>query len=86
MSSEPACTHLDRVRFLEPMTAAILAGHRRVPPYGMAGGDPGALGRNWVERADGSRTELSYSDETEVASGDVFVIETPGGGGFGRAS
>jgi len=75
-----------RVRFLEPMTAAILAGHRRVPPYGMAGGDPGALGRNWVERADGSRTELSYSDETEVASGDVFVIETPGGGGFGRAS
>jgi len=75
-----------RVRFLEPMTAAILAGHRRVPPYGMAGGDPGALGRNWVERADGSRTDLSYSDETAVASGDVFVIETPGGGGFGRAA
>jgi 5-oxoprolinase (ATP-hydrolysing) len=75
-----------RVRFLEPMTAAILAGHRRVPPYGMAGGDPGALGRNWVERADGSRTDLSYSDETQVAPGDVFVIETPGGGGFGRAA
>jgi len=72
-----------RVRFLEPMTAAILAGHRRIPPYGMAGGGPGALGRNWVERADGSRTDLSYSDETAVGPGDVFVIETPGGGGYG---
>jgi 5-oxoprolinase (ATP-hydrolysing) len=72
-----------RIRFLEPMTAAILAGHRRVPPYGMAGGQPGELGRNWVERADGSRTELGFADETEVGAGDVFVIETPGGGGFG---
>jgi 5-oxoprolinase (ATP-hydrolysing) len=74
-----------RVRFLEAMVAAILAGHRRIPPYGMAGGEPGALGRNWVERADGARTELSYADETEVRPGDVFVIETPGGGGFGPA-
>jgi 5-oxoprolinase (ATP-hydrolysing) len=74
-----------RVRFLEPMTAAILAGHRRVPPYGMAGGAPGALGRNWVERADGSRTELGFADETEMGVGDVFVIETPGGGGYGAA-
>ncbi|HSS29265.1 MAG TPA: hydantoinase B/oxoprolinase family protein, partial [Usitatibacter sp.] len=74
-----------RVRFLEPMTAAILAGHRRIPPYGMAGGKPGEVGRNWVERADGSRTELSYADETQVARGDVFVIDTPGGGGYGKA-
>jgi 5-oxoprolinase (ATP-hydrolysing) len=73
-----------RVRFLEPMTAAILAGHRRIPPYGMAGGAPGALGRNWVERADGSRTEMSYSDETSVGPDDVFVIESPGGGGYGK--
>jgi len=73
-----------RVRFLEPMTAAILAGHRRIPPYGMAGGAPGAVGRNWVEREDGSRTELGFADETNVAAGDVFVIETPGGGGYGR--
>ncbi len=72
-----------RVRFLEPMTAAILAGHRRIAPYGMAGGGPGDVGRNWVERADGSRTDLSYADETQVAAGDVFVIETPGGGGYG---
>jgi len=74
-----------RVRFLEPMTAAILAGHRRIPPYGMAGGGPGEVGRNWVERADGSRTELSYADETQVARDDVFVIETPGGGGYGKS-
>ncbi len=72
-----------RIRFLEPMTAAILAGHRRVPPYGMAGGAPGECGRNWVERADGSRTDLGFADETAVGPGDVFVIETPGGGGFG---
>jgi 5-oxoprolinase (ATP-hydrolysing) len=73
-----------RIRFLEPMMAAILAGHRRVPPYGMAGGAPGALGRNWVERSNGARTELSYADETQVGVDDVFVIETPGGGGYGR--
>jgi 5-oxoprolinase (ATP-hydrolysing) len=74
-----------RVRFLEPMTAAILAGHRRIPPYGMAGGAPGAVGANWVERADGSRTDLSFADETEMNADDVFVIETPGGGGYGAA-
>ena len=58
-----------RVRFLEPMTAAILAGHRRMPPFGMAGGEPGDVGRNWVERADGSRAELSYADETAGGRG-----------------
>ncbi|HXN15645.1 MAG TPA: hydantoinase B/oxoprolinase family protein [Usitatibacter sp.] len=72
-----------RVRFLETMTAAILAGHRRVPPYGMAGGAPGEVGRDWVERSDGSRTHLSFADETIVNPGDVFVLETPGGGGYG---
>jgi 5-oxoprolinase (ATP-hydrolysing) len=75
---------LRRVRFLEPMTAAILAGHRRVPPYGMAGGGPGELGRTWVERAsDGSHQELGYSEQTELSPGDVFVVSTPSGGGFG---
>jgi 5-oxoprolinase (ATP-hydrolysing) len=73
-----------RVRFLEPMTAAILAGHRRIAPYGMAGGKPGDVGRNWVERNDGSRTDLSYADETQMKAQDVFVIETPGGGGYGE--
>ena len=73
-----------KVRFLEPMTAAILSGHRRVPPYGMAGGQPGAVGRNSVQRADGGVTKLTGSDQTEMNAGDVFVIETPGGGGYGR--
>jgi 5-oxoprolinase (ATP-hydrolysing) len=72
-----------RIRFLEPMTAAILAGHRRVANFGVAGGAVGGLGKTWVERTDGSRTALSYSDETEMSAGDVFVLETPGGGGYG---
>ncbi len=72
-----------RVRFLEAMTAAILSGHRRIPPYGMAGGEPGKVGRNWVERADGNRLQLGGADKAELVPGDVFVIETPGGGGFG---
>ena len=72
-----------RVRFLEPMTAAILSGHRLVRPHGMAGGEPGLEGRNYVVRGDGSLTELGPFDQTEMAAGDVFVIETPGGGGYG---
>jgi 5-oxoprolinase (ATP-hydrolysing) len=74
-----------RVRFLEPMTASILSGHRRIPPHGLAGGAAGERGRNWVERADGARVELGGADKAEVGPGDVFVIQTPGGGGFGRS-
>jgi 5-oxoprolinase (ATP-hydrolysing) len=72
-----------RIRFLEPMTAAILAGRRCVAPHGLAGGEAGAKGRTWVERADGRRDELGYAEATQVLPGDVFVIETPGGGGYG---
>jgi len=72
-----------RVRFLEPMTAAILSGHRLVRPHGMAGGAAGAAGNNYVLRSDGSRTGLGPFDQTEMNPDDVFVIETPGGGGFG---
>jgi 5-oxoprolinase (ATP-hydrolysing) len=72
-----------RIRFLEPMTAAILSGHRRVPPYGLAGGEAAKVGRNRVERADGTMTELGSTGMVEMKAGDVFVIETPGGGGFG---
>ncbi|MEE8279971.1 MAG: hydantoinase B/oxoprolinase family protein [Alphaproteobacteria bacterium] len=72
-----------RIRFREPMTAAILSNHRKVAPFGLAGGAPGALGRNRVERANGQREELGGTAQTEMAAGDVFVIETPGGGGFG---
>jgi 5-oxoprolinase (ATP-hydrolysing) len=74
---------LRRVRFLEPMTAAILAGRRRFAPYGLAGGEPGERGATWVERADGRRQLLEYAEETQMAPGDVFVIATPSGGGYG---
>jgi 5-oxoprolinase (ATP-hydrolysing) len=65
------------------MTVTTLSGHRRVPPYGMAGGRPGGLGRHWVEHADGSVTQMKGCDSVPVQGGDVFVIETPGGGGYG---
>jgi len=71
------------LRFLEPMTVTTLSSHRRVPPYGMAGGEPGALGRHWVEHPDGSITPMRGCDSVTVAAGDLFVIETPGGGGYG---
>jgi len=76
-----------RVRFLEPMTAVMLANHRRIAPFGVAGGLPGAVGRNWVERAaqgDGAaREEYGATFAVAMEAGDVFVVETPGGGGFG---
>jgi 5-oxoprolinase (ATP-hydrolysing) len=73
-----------RIRFLEPMTVTTLSGHRRVPAFGLAGGEPGALGRHWVERADGSVTPMRGCDSVRLEAGDTFVIETPGGGGFGE--
>ncbi|MEU3129788.1 hydantoinase B/oxoprolinase family protein [Streptomyces sp. NPDC047726] len=74
-----------RIRFLEPVTVALLSGHRRVPPYGMAGGGPGALGEQYVERADGRTvTPLEGCDTAALDTGDVLVLRTPGGGGYGR--
>jgi 5-oxoprolinase (ATP-hydrolysing) len=72
------------VTFLEPMRANILANRRRVPPKGIKGGADGQAGRNWVERVDGTVEMLSATAYAEVEPGDRFVIETPGGGGFGR--
>ncbi|MBM3395617.1 MAG: 5-oxoprolinase, partial [Betaproteobacteria bacterium] len=72
-----------RMRFLEDMTAAILANHRRIAPFGLAGGRPGALGRNWVERAVGGIEEFGAQHEIQVRAGDVFVLHTPAGGGYG---
>jgi 5-oxoprolinase (ATP-hydrolysing) len=72
-----------RVEFRQPMTASILSGHRHVPPYGMSGGDAGHCGRTYVERTDGRIDDLGATGSTEMATGDVFVIETPGGGGYG---
>ncbi len=74
-----------RMRFLEPMTATVLSSHRHTDPYGLEGGGPGARGVNRVIRTDGSVDVLRGNDETEMKAGDVFVIETPGGGGFGKA-
>jgi 5-oxoprolinase (ATP-hydrolysing) len=72
-----------RVRFLKPMTAAMLANHRRIAPFGVAGGSPGALGQNWVERKDGTRETFGATFEVQMREGDLFIVQTPGGGGFG---
>ncbi len=72
-----------RVRFLKPMTATILSNRRRIPPFGLQGGEPGERGRNSVRRADGSVEILGSTQSVQMGAGDVFVIETPGGGGFG---
>jgi 5-oxoprolinase (ATP-hydrolysing) len=74
------------VTFLEPMRANILADRRRVPPRGIEGGADAEAGRNWVERTDGSIEMLTATDSADVLPGDRFVIETPGGGGFGSPS
>ena len=73
------------VTFLEPMRANILANRRRVPPRGLKGGADAQPGRNWVERTDGSVEMLTATASADVGPGDRFVIETPGGGGYGRA-
>ena len=72
-----------RIRFLEPMQAVIVASRRSEGPFGMAGGTPGLRGEQWVDRADGTRTVLTGTDSVDMQAGDVFVIATPGGGGWG---
>jgi len=74
---------LRRIRFLEGMEVIILSNHRIIAPYGVSGGSPGQCGRNWVERTDGSRDEMTAMDKRSVAPGDVFVLQTPSGGGYG---
>ncbi|WP_298232135.1 hydantoinase B/oxoprolinase family protein [uncultured Azohydromonas sp.] len=73
------------LRFLEPMTASILSNGRIHPAFGLAGGQPGAPGRNAVLRADGRVEELGHIGSVQMEAGDCFVIETPGGGGYGAA-
>ncbi|HEY0877873.1 MAG TPA: hydantoinase B/oxoprolinase family protein [Zeimonas sp.] len=75
-----------RIRFLESMTASILANGRVHPAFGMAGGGQGAPGADRVERADGRIERLRHADSAQLGAGDVFVVETPGGGGFGEIS
>ncbi len=72
-----------RIRFLEPMTASILSNGRTVGAFGMAGGEAGAVGENFIERADGRVEKLAHIGQVEVRANDVMVICTPGGGGYG---
>ena len=72
-----------RLRFLEPMTVGVLSSRRVVPPHGLAGGEPGSMGRNTVIRASGKVEDLGGVFATEVLPGDVLIVETPGGGGYG---
>jgi 5-oxoprolinase (ATP-hydrolysing) len=74
-----------RIRFLEPMTVAILSNGRQHPAAGLAAGGCGAPGKTWIERADGSVTVLKACDRAQVQVGDQVIVETPGGGGFGAA-
>ncbi len=74
-----------RLRFLDEMTATVLCSHRQVPPYGVDGGAPGACGVDQVERVDGSVDALKGNDEAILKPGDVFAMQTPGGGGWGTA-
>ncbi|MGK7957441.1 MAG: hydantoinase B/oxoprolinase family protein [Crocosphaera sp.] len=71
------------IKFLEPMTANILSSHRVISPFGLAGGEAGKVGKNLVKRKDGSEEILDSTATVEMESGDHFIIETPGGGGFG---
>ncbi|TAD78160.1 MAG: 5-oxoprolinase [Oscillatoriales cyanobacterium] len=72
-----------KLRFLEPMTAAIVSGRRSTQPAGLAGGAPGAPGRAWVERLNGAIDPLGATDQVQVQAGEAIAIETPGGGGYG---
>ena len=72
-----------RLRFLEQMTVTTLCSHRRVPPKGLNGGKNGEVGREWIERQNGSIDRHKANDKNELYPGDVFVMQTPSGGGFG---
>jgi 5-oxoprolinase (ATP-hydrolysing) len=71
------------IRFLERMECAILSGHRRVPPFGLAGGEPGEVGENWVRRAAGDLERLGGCGQTVLEAGDAVIVKTPTGGGYG---
>ena len=73
------------IRFLEKMDCTILSGHRRVPPFGLAGGEPGQVGENWARRKDGRMEKLKGCDETAIDEGEAVIIQTPTAGGYGKA-
>jgi 5-oxoprolinase (ATP-hydrolysing) len=72
------------MRFLEKMEYTVLSGHRRIPPFGMAGGEDGQIGENYVRRKDGSMERLKGADATVVDAGEAIIIQTPTAGGYGK--
>ena len=74
-----------KLRFLEDMQVMILSSHRTVAPFGLNGGNPGSLGRNWIERSNGTKQQMTGTDKADVSPGDKIIIETPGGGGYGKS-
>jgi 5-oxoprolinase (ATP-hydrolysing) len=74
------------IRFLERMECTILSGHRRVPPFGLAGGGNGQIGENWVRRNDGRMERLQGADATVLDAGEAVIIQTPTAGGYGEPS
>src|SRR4051812_35501147 len=72
------------MRFLEKMEYTILSGHRRIKPFGMAGGEDGQIGENWVRRNDGTMQRLKGADATVVDAGEAIIIQTPTAGGYGK--
>jgi 5-oxoprolinase (ATP-hydrolysing) len=73
-----------RIRFTTPVDAAILSNHRRIAPFGIDGGQAAKTGINRIIRADGKEEQLSGTATVKLGAGDTFIIETPGGGGFGK--
>jgi 5-oxoprolinase (ATP-hydrolysing) len=73
------------IRFLEKVEVSFLHGHRRTSPYGMAGGEPGSRGENYLRRQDGTVEKREGCDQFICEAGDAIIIRTPSGGGYGRA-
>jgi 5-oxoprolinase (ATP-hydrolysing) len=72
------------IRFLEKMECTVLSGHRRVPPFGLAGGSDGEVGENWVRRHGGNMEKLKGADATVIDAGEAIIIQTPTAGGYGK--
>jgi len=71
------------IRFLEKMECTILSGHRRVPPFGLAGGEAGQVGENWARRKSGRMEKLQGCDATVIDENEAIIIQTPTAGGYG---
>jgi 5-oxoprolinase (ATP-hydrolysing) len=73
-----------RLCFLEPMTVTVLSSHRKTRAFGVHGGEPGLPGENSVLCVGGGEEMLGGNATSEVQPGDIFILKTPGGGGYGK--